>query len=211
VGARESYLEAGFDDYLSKPVEIGALERALKKYLPESRIEEAPKKAEGPKISDVRPEKPLEPPREPDYEDEEIMEFLPEDEMESEGAAREFSEIRRDLEAMEIHVKDGIAYCGGEEEFYQEILLDYANTYEEKRKALGDDLAAKDLENYTIKVHALKGVAKTVGDMKIFEQALALEMAGKGGQEETIQRDHPKLMKAYEERANRILEIVKGE
>ena len=33
VGAREKYLEAGFDDYLSKPVEVPALESILKKYL----------------------------------------------------------------------------------------------------------------------------------------------------------------------------------
>ncbi len=34
VGAREKYLEAGFDDYLSKPVEVAALERMLEKHLP---------------------------------------------------------------------------------------------------------------------------------------------------------------------------------
>ncbi len=34
VGARESYLEAGFDDYLSKPVEVAALEKILEKHLP---------------------------------------------------------------------------------------------------------------------------------------------------------------------------------
>ena len=37
VGAREKYLEAGFDDYLSKPVEVAALERMLEKYLPEDK------------------------------------------------------------------------------------------------------------------------------------------------------------------------------
>ena len=30
------YLEAGFTDYLSKPIEIDALERKLVQYLPES-------------------------------------------------------------------------------------------------------------------------------------------------------------------------------
>ena len=33
MGARERYMEAGFDDYLSKPVEVPRLEEILKKYL----------------------------------------------------------------------------------------------------------------------------------------------------------------------------------
>ena len=38
AGAREEYLSAGFDDYLSKPVEPVKLEDMLKKYLPEDKI-----------------------------------------------------------------------------------------------------------------------------------------------------------------------------
>ena len=34
VGARESYLSAGFDDYLAKPIEAALLEKMLHKYLP---------------------------------------------------------------------------------------------------------------------------------------------------------------------------------
>ena len=39
VGARESYLNAGFDDYLSKPVDVTALEAILAKFLPGEMIE----------------------------------------------------------------------------------------------------------------------------------------------------------------------------
>ena len=35
VGARESYIKAGFADYLTKPIEIPALEKTLELYLPE--------------------------------------------------------------------------------------------------------------------------------------------------------------------------------
>lgn len=39
AGAREEYLAAGFDDYLSKPVEPVKLEEMLKKYLPPEKVE----------------------------------------------------------------------------------------------------------------------------------------------------------------------------
>ncbi len=39
VGARESYLDAGFDDYLSKPVDVATLESILAKFLPEEMVE----------------------------------------------------------------------------------------------------------------------------------------------------------------------------
>ena len=36
VGARETYLTEGFDNYLSKPIEIQELVAMLKEYLPET-------------------------------------------------------------------------------------------------------------------------------------------------------------------------------
>ena len=38
VGARETYLEEGFTDYLSKPIEPSVLEQQIRKYLPDSYI-----------------------------------------------------------------------------------------------------------------------------------------------------------------------------
>ncbi|MBQ9361482.1 MAG: response regulator [Lachnospiraceae bacterium] len=46
-GAREMYLEAGFQDYLSKPVDYDKLERMLMKYLPEELIESPDREGKG--------------------------------------------------------------------------------------------------------------------------------------------------------------------
>ena len=39
IGAKERYLSEGFSDYLTKPIDSFALEKMLKKYLPESKVE----------------------------------------------------------------------------------------------------------------------------------------------------------------------------
>ena len=40
VGAKEQYISEGFDDYLSKPITIGSIEKMLRNYLPASLVKE---------------------------------------------------------------------------------------------------------------------------------------------------------------------------
>ncbi|MCR4649798.1 MAG: response regulator, partial [Lachnospiraceae bacterium] len=56
VGARETYLKAGFDDYLSKPVEVELLEDKLKRYLPKENIEWRGKESSGDKKTESKEE-----------------------------------------------------------------------------------------------------------------------------------------------------------
>ena len=46
VGAKEQYLAAGFNDYLSKPIVVKNIEKTLKNYLPSELIEEVGTKVE---------------------------------------------------------------------------------------------------------------------------------------------------------------------
>ncbi|MCC8042210.1 MAG: response regulator, partial [Oscillospiraceae bacterium] len=46
-GAREMFLQSGFNDFLAKPIELSALDRVLKTWLPESLIEKAAKDTHG--------------------------------------------------------------------------------------------------------------------------------------------------------------------
>jgi len=40
AGCREEYIETGFDDYLSKPIEVEKLEELICSLLPKEKIEE---------------------------------------------------------------------------------------------------------------------------------------------------------------------------
>ncbi len=49
-GMREMYIEAGFDDYLTKPIDTGRLESMLLAYLPPDMVEEVTEEEEAPEV-----------------------------------------------------------------------------------------------------------------------------------------------------------------
>ena len=258
VGARESYLNAGFDDYLSKPVEIKSLEAALEKYLPselisyktkeEIKVSEAEREAEAKRraeravidgkaeerrkddrrqLEDRRHEvrrkgdRRKNANREAD-DDLEILEFFPEDENGESGddQKNKDSNINKDTSSdgikdiwqylidNGINKADGMTYCADDEDFYKEILKEYATTSADRIKELEDAFAIMDLDTYAIKVHALKSVAKTVGDKQVFERAYALEMASKEKNAETVKEKHPELIMQYQKKADIINKVL---
>lgn len=225
VGARETYLAAGFDDYLSKPVEIQALEHALRKYLPENLVEY--KDAEPTVEQSKKPEK-----TESTLEfapageaDDGVMEFLPDEEEAGDEASDKGGEgssvwegnkegnagLDKAMERLSekgFATGDGIVYCGGEQDFYGEMLLEYAKGFEERKKELDEAYGAKDWAAYSIKVHALKSIAKTVGDSAVFEMARDLEAAAKAAKGEIVEAGHKGLIEEYERKSNVILEVL---
>lgn len=46
AGAREKYLSNGFDDYLSKPIEVLVLDQMLKKYIPKNKLQDVKQEVE---------------------------------------------------------------------------------------------------------------------------------------------------------------------
>ena len=84
VGAREKYLEEGFADYLSKPIEIRRLIHILQSYLPGEVFEQqesAQGKDEGKEQTSV-PEPFRQETKIPEFDPEDFMEYLPQDDSE---------------------------------------------------------------------------------------------------------------------------------
>ena len=205
VGAKEQYLSAGFDDYLSKPISAGfddylskpiqipEMEKMLLKYLPEEVKKSVPGGNEG-KDENNEDGKNIEL-TEKDYTYMVAAEVKSEEETEKAPDSERMAKLR----ALGMNVDEGINYCGGDEDFYIEIVRDYADATEEKIQELDGFLEADNLKDYKILVHSVKSSSKTIGAMDLFDKARALEQAAAAEDREYIDGNHETVMKEYRE------------
>lgn len=77
-----------------------------------------------------------------------------------------------------IDVTQGLAYTNGNAEMYRAIVKDFAATIQEKKNQLNRLVEADDVSRFTIEVHSLKSVAKTVGARELSDRALEMERLG---------------------------------
>ena len=188
-GAAEMYRENGFDDYLTKPIEIGELDGCLKRFLPKELVkplavtEEAAAEA-----TDERSEKST------------VEIKADENSGETLGIGTQDGPLSNSL----IDGSVAMGFCGDDMDCYREILLSYykqgsknlQKAPADSGKLFGEGVS---IEDFTIQVHALKSGSKTVGAMELSNRALELETAGHEGNEEFIAAHEPECRKIYEE------------
>ena len=200
-GARETYFSLGFDDYLSKPIELDKLEAILKKHLPKE-LEGKAETAEEGLLEFVD-------------EDGNVTESLGEDGVfaffpEESDSAKAPQDVLPALEQAGIRTAEGIAYCGNDTAFYVQMLGDFPENARSRCAELEQAFAAKDLKNYAVYVHALKSAARTLGIPEIPEAAQALENAAKDGDAAYVAAHHSALMQSVAEKAETAARILAG-
>ncbi len=161
AGAREMFLEKGFNDYLSKPINSKLLERMIQDYLPESKI----LAAENPQESAEAPD---------GSEPSESPESVPE----ASRPASDEGDGESSQEDRQIDKALGMQYCGDMEEMFREFVKMFCERKEETVEKIRSAYDAESWEDYTTFVHALKSTALSVGGKVLSEEAKALEMAG---------------------------------
>ncbi|MBO6137858.1 MAG: response regulator [Lachnospiraceae bacterium] len=95
-----------------------------------------------------------------------------------------------------LDTKKGLQYCGTVNG-YLEALKIFHSSIEAKASDVEQAYNRSDWNNYTIKVHALKSMARSVGATELFELSEALEHAGDNGDMEKIHRDTKGFLKMY--------------
>ena len=184
VGVREMYIQEGFVDYLSKPVEGSDLEVMLRKYIPAEKMQII--------TEEIRE----------DRQDEQTGE--------TDVTASVSSDYIQSSEKLDwLDVAMGIKYCADSEEVYREALQEFCDVGQEMRNLIDGAYENADWKNYTIHVHGLKSSALSVGAKKLAEETAGLEQAGQELQKEDnahkeelveyIKEYHGRTMKIYED------------
>jgi len=106
--------------------------------------------------------------------------------------------------AVSVDIQAGIANCGGEKDFYMEILEEFIEEgkIEEMDQAFND----KDWELYTIDVHSVKGSLRLFGANETGDLAEELQFAGEKKDIATIEAKHGELMKEIEE----VIQVIRA-
>ena len=224
-GAREKYISVGFDDYLSKPIEVAQLEKKLAAWLPKSKIgwksahdAEAVKKTESAENGELK-EVGM---NEMEQKDAGLVMEFDAQAHENKNAVTDNTEeisssvtneqaegdICSSLESFGIDTQKGLVFCGDDMEFYKEILNDYVNEYTQRKSELDEQFDSENIHEFQVKIHALKSSLKTVGAMRLSEKALELENAAKANDADFIKEHYPSVISEYTELIENLKKVL---
>ncbi len=154
-GSREMFLENGFQDYISKPMDIALLEKVLRTYLPKDFIYYVDKN--DPKI-----------------------------------------QLGREITIPNVDVEKGIENYGNSRNRYFQILRYIYDDGEEQIARMRSFIEEKKYDSYTFDAHALKGLARGIGAMKLAQLAMEQEMASRDGNYFVVEEGANVLFEEYE-------------
>lgn len=170
-GAKQTYLDAGFCGYLSKPIDPERFEQIIKDNLPQEYVTEC-----GDGNGDTATEG-----------------------QETDGTpdpkqAEEWS-------IPGIDIAKALSYIGGSRELYISLLRTYLDGSEERIRKLEECKNKEDIFNYDITIHGLNGISASIGADSMAAAAAGLEEACKDPQTAMayIQINHDQAVSQYRE------------
>lgn len=210
-GMREMFLGEGFDGFLSKPIELSAMERVLRRFIPGYKLIDKPKEpAEEEQDSKEAQSKEVQ------IQNEEVQaqnEEVRAQSKEAQEPARKQKPLQADtaakgtgeLDLQDLDIQKGILYCGSMDG-YIEVLKMHCADGEKNKNKIEELFADRNWKEYCIYVHALKSSMMSIGAVGLSEMAKKLETASKEEDSDYILAEHGNTMQEYQ----RVLDILKA-
>lgn len=160
--ARIEFDECGMNAFVAKPIKMKEVCDALRKFIPESKIEELTDSEEVAAVSSEG----------------------------AEDSYSEVLKELRDLASYEagvtpLHVEEGIESCGGQK-LYVNLLGDFYKYIDMKSTKIEKCLSDHMIRDYTVEVHALKNTARMIGALELSDEFKHLEELGNKEDEDEI-------------------------
>ncbi len=174
-GMKEMYLEAGFNDYLSKPVAGSVLEAMLAKYLPKEKIIESTGNDQASPDKNAGSKETAPALKMPDMS-------APEDKV-----------------LQHVNIDKALSFCGDDMDFMLSVAKLYVEESPQMLKDLDRTYKEKNWKEFATYAHALKSNSRTLGIRDLTDAALGLENAGKAEDENYIRENYGPFISLYED------------
>ena len=180
AGSRKLYMDAGFADYLTKPLSSATLEKTVEKFLPEDKV--------------VR------------NNTIEVLEFAPESETSTADSTGRLKERLSVIEGLDYDT--AVMYCADDEDMLQEIISDIVNESVFKSVEMEESFKNKDMDSYRRIAHTIKGIMLTVGLNELSEHAKRHEFAAKDHDMEYINEDFNTFIGEYRDICQKLKDAI---
>ena len=171
-GVQEMFLENGFDDFLSKPIEIKRLGQIMHKWIAKTKqLDKAV------------------------YDEQHKLEQPETDAAVEESMATDFISIFETVPQLKIH--EALERCDHDCSIMKEVIKVYVRSSKEVLERICVAFESENLKDYATEVHGVKSASKSIGAELLSEEAKELEFAGKDENLNFIKLHHYNFMQSY--------------
>jgi len=120
---------------------------------------------------------------------------------------KENEDVEKALMDLGFDVVKGILYCNGKEQYIR-VLTEYCKDYKKSGLKVDRLHEQQDWNSYVIEVHGIKSAMYSIGALKTSELAKQLELAGREGNWEFIEKNHGPFVEKYEDVLEKLCRLL---